>query len=47
MRIGPLFFNDDEKDIIKDIAKIYSVEVSIVEKHYADFIKAVKDEAKN
>lgn len=44
-RSGWLFFNDEEKDIIKDIAKIYKVDVEVVETHYADMVKAIKNEA--
>lgn len=47
MRIGPLFFNDDEKDIIKDIAKIYKTDVNVVEKHYVEMVKAIKNEVKD
>ena len=47
MEWGLLFFNDVDKDIIKDIAKIHKLDVANVELAYKEMVKKLCDEVKN
>ena len=44
---GWLWFNDDDKDIIKDIAKLHKLPEEVVETHYKEMMEAIKNEVKN
>lgn len=45
--LGWLWFNDDDKDIIKDIAKLHKLPEDKVEVAYKKFIEDLKDEAED
>jgi len=44
---GLLWFGDDDKDIIKDIAKLHNLPYDVVEVHYTTMIEEIEDEIKN
>jgi len=47
MTMGWLWFSDDEKDIIKDIAKIRKFPEDVVEVHYKKMIEEIENEVKD
>lgn len=44
---GWLWFNDDDKDIVKDIAKIHNLPLERVEFAYKQMVEALKNEVKD
>lgn len=47
MTSGWLWFNDDDKDIIKDIAKLHKLPEDVVEAGYKKLIEDLKNEVKD
>ena len=47
MEWGLLFFNDEDKAIVKDIAKLHKLDAEIVEVAYKEMIKKLSDEIKH
>ena len=45
--LGWLWFNDDDKDIIKDIAKLHKLPEDLVEVSYKKMLEEIKNEVKN